>query len=76
MNRIINYIKNDNFEFRYINNLLNIINIKEIKNINDDLIKIISNTNNMIIIKGNNLVLKKILNNEILISGSIKSIEM
>ena len=74
--KVVNYIKDESFQFKYINNSLNIINFREIKTLTDDLISLIDNNNHLLIIRGNNLVLKRMVVNEVLIKGNIKSIEM
>lgn len=76
MKRLISYIKDDSFQFRYINGSINIVNFLEIKTMTDNLISLLDKNNHLMIIKGENLVLKKMISNEVLISGLIKSIEM
>lgn len=74
--KLVNYIKDDSFQFKFINNSLNIVNYSEIKTLSDNLITLSDNHKKLLIIKGENLVLKKMLLDEVLIIGIIKSIEM
>ena len=74
--KLVNYIKDNSFQFRFINNSLNVVNYREIKTLSDDLITLIDSNNHLLIIKGENLVLKKMVSDEVLIVGCIKSIEM
>ena len=57
-----------------INNKINVVNYKKIDYFDLDKI-IISINNKKIIFKGNNLVLTKLLNNEVEIKGEIKLME-
>ena len=72
---IINYIKDDKFKIIFINNSLDIINYDQLLEVNDDLITI-KKENKIINIKGENLRLNKLMDNEILILGTIKRIEI
>ena len=71
---ILRYLNEDNFKIVYENNLLNINNFKEILLLSED--KIILKDENEIIILGNNMSVLKLLDNEILINGLIKKIEI
>ena len=73
--KIINYIKDNNFKINYVNNSINVVNYDKILEVTDDVITIIKE-NKIIIVKGNNLRLSKLLDNEILITGIINKIEM
>ncbi len=70
-----NYLLDEEFNMRILKNKVNICNYDSIGYLDNDLI-IINHTDGEIKIKGNNLVVSKLLNNEILISGNIKTIEM
>lgn len=63
-------------EFRMIVflNKINIVNYKEIIDLKDNLIVI--KTEKIIEIKGENLILNKMLNNELLVTGTIKKINI
>ena len=73
--RIVDYIKDNNFKINYVNNSVNVVNYDKILDIKDNLITL-KKDNKLIFIKGNELRLTKLLNNEILITGLIKNIEM
>jgi hypothetical protein len=73
-NEIRNFIDDKSFKLILYNNLIDIINFKEIIDIKDDLIKILSDKE--ITIKGKDLCVIKLLDNEILIRGNIESINV
>ena len=73
--RIVNYIKDNEFRINYVNNSVNVINFDKILELTDEVITIIKE-DSLILIKGNDLKLTKLLENEILITGLIKKIEM
>ena len=75
MNKIINYIKDENFKIIYLNNSVNIINYDKIIEIRNDLITL-EKEKKLLYIKGNNLKLNKLLDNEILITGIILEIDL
>lgn len=75
INRVINYIKDNSFKIIYINNQVNVINYDKILELKEDSITFISESK-VIIIKGNDLKLTKLLDNEVLIEGYINKIEM
>ena len=74
--KIVNYIKDDNFQFKYIDNSINIINYLEIKTLSENLISLIDKNNHLLIIRGEKLILKRMVSDEVLIKGIIKSIEL
>ena len=57
------------------NNKVNVVNYKEIGHFDSDKV-IINYSNGSVVIKGNNLVVSKLMNSEILICGNIKSVEL
>jgi len=73
--KIINYIKEPYLKIIYFNNTIDIINYDKILEIKDNLV-IITIDDKKIMIHGNDLKLKKMLDDEILITGLIKKIEM
>ena len=73
--RLINYIKDDRFKIIYINNSVDIINYEKILEVKVDLVTL-EKENKLIYIKGENLKLDKLLDNEVLITGLISKIEM
>ena len=74
--KLVNYIKDDNFQFKYVDGNINIVNYLEIKTLSDNLISLIDRNNHLLIIKGEKLILKRMVSDEVLIKGKIKSIEM
>lgn len=75
INRIKEYIKDNQFKITFVNNCINIINYDKIIELNDKEITVMNNKN-VVMIRGNNLKLTKLLDNEILITGLINKIEM
>ncbi len=72
---IINYIKDDKFKIVYVNNSVDVINYDNIMEVKSDVITI-EKEKKLILIKGEELKLDKLLDNEILIRGLIKKIEL
>ena len=73
--RARNYLLDEMFNMRVLKNKIDICNYKSIGYLDNDLI-IINYEDGEIKIKGENLVVSKLLDDEILISGDIKNIEM
>ena len=73
--RVRNYLLDEEFNMRLLKNKVNIVNYDSIGYFDNDLI-IVNYSDGEIKIKGENLVVSKLLNDEILISGIIKIIEM
>ena len=73
--RARNYLLDETFNMRVLKNKVNICNYETIGYLDDNLI-IINYDEGEVKIKGENLVVSKLLNYEILISGKIKNIEM
>ncbi len=73
LNRLDNYINDKKYSMIYKYNKLDIINYTEIVDFTSKIITIRYN-NNIYQIKGNNLVIARMMDNEILISGSIENI--
>ena len=73
--RTRNYLLDETFNMKVLKNKVNICNYESIGYLDDTLI-IINYEKGEIKIKGENLVVSKLLNDEILISGKIKNIEM
>ena len=73
--RARNYLLDEMFNMRVLKNKINICNYETIGYLDNDLI-IINYDGGEIKIKGENLVVSKLMNDEILISGEIKNIEM
>ena len=72
---IRNYILEKDFRINYIKDKLNIVNYEVIDHFSDErvIIRYISGT---VIIKGEKLIISKLLEDEVLISGIIKNIEL
>lgn len=73
--RARNYLLDEIFNMRVLKNKVDICNYESIGYLDNDLI-IINYDSGEIKIKGENLVVSKLLGDEILISGNIKNIEM
>ena len=73
--KIKEFVNPKNLKITYLDNKLNILNYDEIIILLDNKI-ILSKNNNIITITGSNLTLLILLDNEILIKGSIKNIEL
>lgn len=74
MNKIRNYILEDEFKMIYLNNKLDIVNYISIIHFDSNKI-IIEYKDGKLSISGSNLVVSKLLIDEILIEGSIENIE-
>ena len=70
---IDNYINEKKYSMIYKNNKLNIINYSEIIDFSSNLISVRHN-DNIYYIDGNDLVISKMMENEILITGKINNI--
>lgn len=70
-----NYIMEDEFKITYLKNKLDIVNYECIDHFDTDKI-IIRYGGGVVIVKGADLIISKLLNDEILISGIIKNIEL
>ena len=75
INNLINYIKNEEFVINLWKNKINIVNFKEIVILEEDKI-VITSPNGKVTIRGNNLSINKLLDNELLITGTFNSIEL
>jgi len=73
--RIRNFLLEDEFKIIILKIKINICNYESIEYVDNDQI-IIKNINELLLIKGKDLVITKLLNDEILITGMIKNIEM
>ena len=72
---IRNYVIEQEFEIRIINNKVDVINYKDIGHFDSNKV-IINYSDRSVVIKGNNLVVSKLMNDEILIGGEIKGLEL
>ena len=73
--KVINYIKDVDFKITYINNSVNIVNYDNVIEVRDDIISL-KKEDKIINIKGEDLRLNKLLEQEILITGLVKIIEL
>ena len=74
-NKLDRYLIDKEYKMIITENQLNIINYKELKDFSNTKI-IIKTSNKLITITGNNLVVSKMQDNEVLITGTIKTIEL
>lgn len=74
MFNVMRYINDIDFQIIYINKQLNIINYEKINYMEDEKISL-SSKDGTILIKGNSLRVKKLLDNEIMIVGNFECIE-
>ena len=75
LNRLKDYINDDCFKINIYKNKINVVNYLDIITLEESRISL-KYQQGMIIIKGNNLSVNKLLDNEILITGEIKSVEL
>ena len=73
MKKIRNYVKEEYFSLIIKDNYIDILNIDEIDNISENII-IIKSKNKKVIVKGEKLFIKKLLEDEILIFGKYNNI--
>ena len=72
---LISYVSDYEFSIPICKNKINVVNFKEIIVMEDNKI-VLSSNYNKITIKGNNLTINKLLDNELLIMGEFSSIEL
>ena len=75
LNRIKDYINDKEFRMTIFTDRIHIINYLQILSIEDERIAFLTNKGR-IIIKGNNLCLNKLLDDEVLVSGFVSNIEV
>lgn len=73
--KLFNYINDFNLKVIYKDNKLDIINYKRILIFNDDKIKV-ECPKKIISVMGNNLSIKKLYDEELLIEGNIKEVKL
>lgn len=74
-NKLTNYIYGSEPEIHIYKNCLNVVNYIDIPDFNNNKITV-RHKDGDIVITGSQLVVSKLLNDEILISGQIKNIEL
>ena len=75
LNRIKDYIYDKEFRMTIFTDRIHIINYLQILSIEDERVAFLTNKGR-IIIKGNNLCLNKLLDDEVLVSGFVSNIEV
>lgn len=75
MRGIINYVRDNEFRMLILENKIDIVNYLDLLSMTEERISLSTNMGR-IIVHGNNLSVKKLLNQEILIIGKFTSIEM
>lgn len=73
--KIVNYIKDSKFKIVYINNSVDIVNYDKILEVKDDAVTL-SKEDKLLFIRGKNLKINKLMDQEILITGVILNIEL
>ena len=74
LNRVYEYVKDKEFRFTVYKNRIHIINYKKIVSLKSNYISVFGDFSINII--GNNLVLNRLLDEELLIIGNISNIEV
>ena len=74
VNGIRSYIKEDELKITILNNKINIVNYTDIGHFDSNKIVVKTNSFN-VIVKGSDLVVSKLMNDEILITGNFNIIE-
>ena len=74
LKNVYEYIKDEEFRFTVYKNKIHVINYKKIITLKNDFISIMGDFN--INISGNNLVLKRLMDKELLIIGTIYNVEV
>ncbi len=75
LKRVYEYVRDDEFRFTVFNDRIHIINYEKINSLNNDYV-LVQADNRKISIKGKNLVLSRLLENEVLIIGQVINIEV
>ena len=74
LRKLYEYVKDEEFRFTVYKNKIHVINYKKIITLKNDFISIMGDFN--INISGNNLVLKRLMDKELLIIGTIYNVEV
>ena len=75
INKIINYIKDENFKIIYANNSVDVMNYDILLEVKSDVVTL-TKEDKLLFIRGKDLKLDKLLDNEIIITGLILTIEL
>lgn len=73
---LMTYIDDKEFKLTFLKNRLNIVYYKEIITVEQTRISISCDNENTIIVHGKNLTINKLLEQELLITGEIETIEL
>ena len=74
LNKIKDYINDQEFRMTIFNDRIHIINYLKILSLEDERVSFLT-TKGRVIIKGKNLCLNKLLDDEVLVSGKVLNIE-
>ena len=74
MSRLLEYIQDNAFRITYLNSRLNVVNYTKINYLEDHKISV-SYREGILVIKGQELRIQKLLDNKILVVGKIENIE-
>lgn len=74
LKNLCNYISENEFRINIVTGKVDIVNYQTIDHFDDKRI-IIEYDNGIIIVKGQNLIISKLLHDEVLISGEIEAVE-
>lgn len=75
LDKLRNYLLEEEFKINILNNKIDIVNYSSIGHFDSNKI-MVRYTDGTVIINGTNLVVSKLVNDEILITGNIKNIEL
>lgn len=75
MSYLRDYINDNEFRFSYKKDYLNIVNYIKINYLEDTKISL-NTSSGVVVVKGENLRIRKLLDDEILIGGNIQNIEI
>lgn len=75
LKNIVSYVRNNEFYINIWKNKINIVNFKEIVIMEEEKVVIMSD-DGKIVIRGKDLSINKLLDNELLITGKFNSIEL
>lgn len=75
LRKVYEYIKDDEFRYTVYNNRIHIVNYDSINSLSNENV-LVKTGSRQIKIKGKNLVLNRLLNNEALIVGEVNNIEV
>lgn len=75
LKRVYEYVKDEEFRFTVYNDRIHFINYERISTLNSDYI-LVESYDRKISVRGNNLVLNRLLEKEVLIIGEVNSIEV